>query len=1816
VPIKNIVTVLNGDMIGRNHIDSAAFLGMQSPHKNSTEKVRFAANGNVGIGNSTPAHTLRVQGDISLSGGVHANGSLGSAGEVLHSNGTVAYWAVDDNAGGTVTSVASGNGITGGTITSTGTLSAVAGTGTVVNATGIHVNASYIATISANAATYLNSATNFGNAAGITAPAFYDSANTTFVVDPATTTRLKTVNIDALGWNSIVSQFGQRNILLNELSDLLYQADKRFTITNGSSVLFDGDFGTNLAIPISTTRVININVAGQSGVPAGGITYPEGYFIVSFYYTTNLYSSITLRTRHNGTWITAAAPTDISTNSGFKVLQFSVPGNNYLTDFELTVATDATNEAWLASLNYVGLRLTTTELELPFVSKHFNSNYLFGSFGVKNNSGVINNLLSGTSNSYLAATVGNLGVGTTTPARKLDVYGSGQFSDASGIQTTIWSQATSGTGGVGTNNDYPFTILANGSEHVRITSTGNVGIGTTTPSEKFAVNGRGFFNSGVRLGTGYSALDVATGASGLYLSGSQSALNHVFISPSGNVGIGNTTPAHTLSVNGPTNLAGAVTGITTLAAGNTTITGFANVSVSVNSALYTIGTTVVANTTGTYATHLGGVAGASYVQNTDSRTLSGNLVFSGSNTTVNAEFRVVNSTANVFFAAANGNIGIGTTTPLGRLDVKGRGNSYLDGLNIVDASTTAKTSFAHTSGSLFVGTANSTSGADASTDFEQRIRIYEPTTVATNAILQLGDPDITILHNGNIGVGTTTPGVKLDVNGDARIANGSYLYWYNYNSTTNGPRIVGGSDSLTLESGPVGAGRGALTLIGHNNTTLRTDAGSLSLSASQLSAAEAYIDFSTAGSERMRITNTGFVGIGTTSPSYPLTVAGQPSFNGVPFSEAIDYDESAYFSLQKHLESNNINCFGSSGTNPTFENTNNTTTPFNKIASFSAYYNGISDFIPVQPGERLYGEIYALRETGSTGTAGQLYVGIARYDKDKNVIATNIGLDYFVASSVNVPQNSTWNKYSGYTTLPTSHTVFSGSDGGPVRYVRAYILVNYNTGTIPTKIGGFTIRKVSAVKDVGDFAVLGNLGVGTTSPTSFGAGYTTVTTLGSSGAVFEAKGASGSNLRLQADNAYGMVDMNSNHPLLFRTNAAERMRIASDGNVGVGTGSPAARLDVSTASGFASTPSARFWNNNGGGSVQNLVGLQIYGNLSNGLVDSTIVYGNTVNGYLAFGYHNGTSYAERMRIANTGNVGIGTASPQAALDLGAATNGRAITWGSDGAGRYASIFTPYSASGLVLAGGFHGNTTASDSYVSSHTGTYYNNGIRINTFGANGIQFFTDASAAKTAGAAFVPTERMRITSAGDVGIGITSPSYKLDVSSSLRVTSVDATAAYNAGVLITTTASATASTRNATIVIDPNGADGIGVDYSYLRMYGSGEFEINNSLSTGFMTFKTNTTERMRIANTGNIGIGVTAPYAKLNILKASTYNGEDAAAIAISSSETSGTASMVLGSDNASAISYIQGVNRGTSWTHNIALNPNGGNVGIGTISPSAKLSVSDSAAPKMNFLVGTVERAFISYTESTSITRIDSDAILTLCTNNTESARIDASGNVGIGTASPAYKLHVNGAGSQDIYISSSDNNNTGLRFAGAGTRGRIYADSSYNMYIQPNAQYSNPYVIMKAENDSVNQIRVGINTTTPAYTLQVNGSFAATTKSFVIDHPTKPNHKLRYGSLESPYHGVRLTGEAEVIDGTCTVKLPDYIHALCKQEGVNVQLTNIKHGKVLWVDQVDIDNNEFTVATESSGNHKFYWSFTAIRKDIEDMVVEFENNEEEQ
>lgn len=140
-------------------------------------------------------------------------------------------------------------------------------------------------------------------------------------------------------------------------------------------------------------------------------------------------------------------------------------------------------------------------------------------------------------------------------------------------------------------------------------------------------------------------------------------------------------------------------------------------------------------------------------------------------------------------------------------------------------------------------------------------------------------------------------------------------------------------------------------------------------------------------------------------------------------------------------------------------------------------------------------------------------------------------------------------------------------------------------------------------------------------------------------------------------------------------------------------------------------------------------------------------------------------------------------------------------------------------------------------------------------------------------------------------------------------------------------------------------------------------------------------------------------------------------------------------------------------------------------------------------------------------------------------------------------------------------------------------------------------------------------IGIGTNTPSYKLQVNGSFGATTKSFRIDHPNKKGYSLEYGSLESPYHGVRLTGRAKVVKGVGTVQLPDYLKDLIHNDhSITIQLTNYKHSKTLYVSKIDLQNNQFIVKADRAktlGELEFFWTLTGIRKDVEYLVVEKEN-----
>lgn len=141
---------------------------------------------------------------------------------------------------------------------------------------------------------------------------------------------------------------------------------------------------------------------------------------------------------------------------------------------------------------------------------------------------------------------------------------------------------------------------------------------------------------------------------------------------------------------------------------------------------------------------------------------------------------------------------------------------------------------------------------------------------------------------------------------------------------------------------------------------------------------------------------------------------------------------------------------------------------------------------------------------------------------------------------------------------------------------------------------------------------------------------------------------------------------------------------------------------------------------------------------------------------------------------------------------------------------------------------------------------------------------------------------------------------------------------------------------------------------------------------------------------------------------------------------------------------------------------------------------------------------------------------------------------------------------------------------------------------------------------------NNNRLGVGTTSPDYKLQVNGSFGATTKSFRINHPSKSNYTLEYGSLESPYHGVRLTGRGVVKKGFSVVSLPSYIKDLIHDdETINIQLTNLKHDKILYISKIDINNNMFEIKAKRAktlGELHFFWTLTGIRKDVPILETE--------
>jgi hypothetical protein len=134
-------------------------------------------------------------------------------------------------------------------------------------------------------------------------------------------------------------------------------------------------------------------------------------------------------------------------------------------------------------------------------------------------------------------------------------------------------------------------------------------------------------------------------------------------------------------------------------------------------------------------------------------------------------------------------------------------------------------------------------------------------------------------------------------------------------------------------------------------------------------------------------------------------------------------------------------------------------------------------------------------------------------------------------------------------------------------------------------------------------------------------------------------------------------------------------------------------------------------------------------------------------------------------------------------------------------------------------------------------------------------------------------------------------------------------------------------------------------------------------------------------------------------------------------------------------------------------------------------------------------------------------------------------------------------------------------------------------------------------------SSTSVRVGIGVSNPQFELEVNGEISATNKSFVINHPTKPGMKLRYGSLEGPENGVYVRG----ISTSNIIELPDYWLGLVDYNTITVHLTPIgKNNSHYFIKCVD---NKVYIGTSIFKKINCFYSIWAERKDVPKLIVEY-------
>jgi hypothetical protein len=481
--------------------------------------------------------------------------------------------------------------------------------------------------------------------------------------------------------------------------------------------------------------------------------------------------------------------------------------------------------------------------------------------------------------------------------------------------------------------------------------------------------------------------------------------------------------------------------------------------------------------------------------------------------------------------------------------------------------------------------------------------------------------------------------------------------------------------------------------------------------------------------------------------------------------------------------------------------------------------------------------------------------------------------------------------------------------------------------------------------------------------------------------------------------------------------------------------------------------------------------------------------------------------AERMRITNAGYVGIGSTGPIASLDLSQKTDAVALPVGL-------TSNRPTGVNGMIR---YNQSLPGLEAYVNGVWSTVQSSGTTSGILGvANGGTgtgtTFTQGSVV-FAGASGIYTQNNANffwdNTNSRLGIGTAAPSYTLDVNGAGRFT----------GTIYLPTAAGTnyigAGTGDGALYNTYNfalkGWWGMALKGYDDVVHGVYDFRTGNLTTDGVVYMKGTGNNYFA----GNVGIGTTGPNAPLEIMRSSSLSD---GLPSTSGTAQNGIVTRISASGYGSVLDIgMQGATTGKQWiqatnsgnlaqTYSLLLNPNGGNVGIGTTGPSALFDVHSAA--NTNFIVyngGSNHTVLSSVNDANNAWEpMDFDSTGFTFGGGTIGVTINSTG-VGIGTTGPGYPLVVQtgtAVGANDELVVSPTStvlgSGSGILFGATfnSTWGGGDVGTRYSGAIRYLPNNSNIYIAGAARNHRLGFFTVGFNgsgdTPVEQMSIQSNGN----------------------------------------------------------------------------------------------------------------------------